>query len=62
MPASSTMRLKDFGVGVDLGFLTRGEEIHLLPAEIHLLRDLSVREDRLSGILRLLSVIESRPW
>ena len=42
--------LKDFGIGVDLGFLTQGEEVHLLQAEIHLLRDLSVREDRLRAL------------
>ena len=42
--------LKDFGIGVDLGFLTKGEEIHLLPAEVHLLRHLSVREDRLRAL------------
>ena len=29
------------------GLPDQGEEVHLLPAEIHLLRDLSVREDRL---------------
>ena len=39
--------LKDFGIGVDLGFLTQGEEVHLLQAEVHLLRDLPLREDRL---------------
>ena len=39
--------LKDHGIGVDLELSDQGEEIHLLPAEIHLLRDLSVGEDRL---------------
>jgi magnesium-protoporphyrin IX monomethyl ester (oxidative) cyclase len=39
--------LKDLGVGVDLGFLKKREEIYLLSPEVHLLRDLFVREDRL---------------
>ena len=39
--------LKDFGVGVDLSFLTQHEEISLLQAEVHLLRDIPLREDRL---------------
>ena len=39
--------LKDFGVGVDLELPDQGEEIHLFPAEVHLLRDLPVGEDRL---------------
>ena len=42
--------LKDAGIGVNLGFLTRDQEIHLFPAEIHLLRDLSVGEDRLRAL------------
>ena len=42
--------LKDFGIGVDLGFLTKREEVHLLQAEVHLLRDLPVREDRLRAL------------
>ena len=42
--------LKDFGVGVDLELPDQGEEIHLLQAEVHLLRHLSVGEDRLRAL------------
>ena len=39
--------LKDFNIGVDLGFPHQDQEIHLLPPEVHLLRHLFVGKDRL---------------
>ena len=42
--------LKDFGVGVDLGLSAARQEIYAFSAEIHLLRDLSVGEDRLCAL------------
>ena len=38
--------LKDYGIGVDLGFSDQDQEIHLLQAEVYFLRDLPVGEDR----------------
>ena len=42
--------LKDFGIGVDLGFPHQSEEVHVLPAEVHLLRHLPLGEDRLRAL------------
>jgi magnesium-protoporphyrin IX monomethyl ester (oxidative) cyclase len=36
--------LREAGIAVNLGFLTAEEEVHLLPAEVHLLRHLPVSE------------------
>jgi magnesium-protoporphyrin IX monomethyl ester (oxidative) cyclase len=41
------------GIGVDLGFLKRARRsLHVLPAQVHLLCDLPVREDRLCALHR----------
>ena len=34
--------LKDFDIGVDLGFLDQGQEIHLFQAKVHFLRNIPV--------------------
>ena len=42
--------LKDFDIGVGPGLPDQGEEVHLLQAEVHLLRHLPVGEDRLRAL------------
>jgi magnesium-protoporphyrin IX monomethyl ester (oxidative) cyclase len=44
------LSLRDYGLGVDLANLKATKSLHLLQAQVHLLRDLPVREDRLRAL------------
>ena len=53
--------LREAGIRVNLGFLDPAKEVHLLPSKVHLLRDISVREDWLCALYHDLSPSGKEP-